>query len=290
MSANWDFAVDYSALDGGKRNDDTANWCSFFGAWGLSSRWFSAPGLPVAAHGAVTDRKSRTWNLEQNLQQPRSSAEDVSAARNSVSDSLYHSQAGRWRCFGPAKASYQSRVHCSCHLFFELEDEAISVFLCTTTKHTTLTTDPPGGAPALAAKLPARETTAGAPNGPCPASHWAASSNALVFYRPMPVPPFPFQSLIRGGGVLTADRRHPSTFPIDWNSPPDIPRRTHVDDSEPVSPEIKTEKKKTQHPCPSAPQLWVSQEQQHAVPFPQPWRRRHRRRRQHQWLTPSGKR
>lgn len=68
---------------------------------------------------------------------------------------------------------------------------------------------PPGGAPALAAKLPARETTAGAPNGPWPASHWAASSNALVFYRPMPVPPFPFQSLIRGGGVLTADRRHP---------------------------------------------------------------------------------
>lgn len=92
---------------------------------------------------AVTDRKSRTWNLEQSLQQPRSSAEDVSAARNSVSDSLYHSQAGRWRCFGPAKASCQSRVHCSCHLFFELEDEAISGFLCTTTKHTTLTTDPP---------------------------------------------------------------------------------------------------------------------------------------------------
>lgn len=96
---------------------------------------------------------------------------------------------------------------------------------------------PPGGAPALAAKLPARETTAGAPNGPWPASHWAASSNALVFYRPMPVPPFPFQSLIRGGGVLTADRRPADDtlhIPDRLEQPPTaIPRPTHVDDCQP---------------------------------------------------------
>lgn len=152
---------------------------------------------------------------------------------------------------------------------------------------------PPGGAPALAAKLPARETTAGAPNGPWPASHWAASSNALVFYRPMPVPPFPFQSLIRGGGVLTADRRPADDtlhIPDRLEQPPTaIPRPTHVDDCQPPILSV-TGDQDEEHPCPSAPQLWVSQEQQHAVPFPQPWRRRRRRHRQHQWQTPSGKR
>lgn len=57
----------------GKRNDDTASWCSFFGAWGLSSQWFSAPGLPIAAHGTPRRTENQVpgiWSIVSNSRDP----------------------------------------------------------------------------------------------------------------------------------------------------------------------------------------------------------------------------
>lgn len=268
----------------------------FFWSPGSLFSWFSALGLAMAAHGARCRTENRVpgiWSRVSNSRDPV--PKKVSAARNSVSDSLCHSQAHRWRCFGPPKALCQSRMHCSCPLFFALEDEAISGFLCTTTKHTTLTTDPPA-APLplqqncpLGRRRPGRRMARGPPPiGPLLATPWSSTGPCRCL-----------RSLSNrdswvGVCVLTADRRHPPHSRSIGTAPrhpaSDTRGRLSTADFEYCITGDQDRKEETLHPCPSAPQLWASQEQQHAVPFPQPWRRPRRRRRQHQWLTPSGKR